>query len=62
MMDYNDIARRHIQDAEDSLKVSAKLDSEHYRNHYMKKAEIHAQIAVAAAAMLAAEKLAAEGE
>ena len=62
MMDYDGIARRHIQDAEDSLKVSAKLDSPHYRKHFMGVAAVHAKIAVAAATMLTAEKLAAEGK
>ena len=62
MMDYDGIARRHIQDAEDSLKVSAKLDSPHYRKHFAKVAAVHAQLAIAAATMLTAEKLAAEGK
>ena len=62
MMDYDGIARRHIQDAEDNLKVSAKLDSPHYRKHFMGVAAVHAKIAVAAATMLTAEKLAAEGK
>ena len=61
-MDYADIARRHIEAAEDDLKVSAKLDSPHYRKHFMGVAAVHAQIAVAAAPMLTAEKLAAEGK
>ena len=50
-MDYDDIARRHIEAAEDSLKVSAKLDSPHYRKHFMGAAAVHAEIAVAAAIM-----------
>jgi len=61
-MDYADIARRHIEAAEDDLKVSAKLDSPHYRKHFAKVAAVHAQLAIAAATMLTAEKLAAEGK
>mgnify|MGYP003110624051 CR=1 FL=1 len=61
-MDYEGIARRHIQDAEDRLKTSRQTDSPHYREYYVGAAAVHAQLAIAAATMLTAEKLAAEGK
>ena len=60
-MDYDGIARRHIQDAEDKLKLAGQTGSKHYREHYVGVAAVHAQLAIAAATMLTAEKLAAEG-
>tara|TARA_R110000824_G_scaffold384092_1_gene577933 strand:- start:101 stop:313 length:213 start_codon:yes stop_codon:yes gene_type:complete len=52
-MDYEGIARRHIQDAEDHLRAANTTQdaSTVYRAEFLASAGVHAQIAQAAATM-----------